>query len=84
MSTETKTVRIELDYHGSDEVVVARETKLTRDEMRAFMVWLSGRTISSFPSDNSAVAASRIHQMLKAAEQRITELEDEIQPLQNP
>ncbi len=85
MSTETKTVKLELHYHGSDEVITCHNTTMTRNEMRALMVWLATRTNAKSLSENCAVATTRLYYLLKAANTDITELEDAVRgPLENP
>jgi hypothetical protein len=70
-------VQISLDYHSADgkEIIQHHNTSMTRNEMRALMVWMGRLKVSDFPSENAAVAAARIHSLLSTANREITEEE---------
>ena len=76
MSKETDTIRITIEYHGTDEVVHVQCTSMLPKEMRAVMVWLAQMPISKFPSTACAVGAHKLYKALSALTTQIIDGED--------
>ncbi len=71
------TVMISLDYHGEDETSNRADVVMTRMEMRALLVWMGKKNIRDFPSENAAVAFSKVWGLISRSEQAITIAERE-------
>ncbi len=77
------TVLVSVDYHGQDEVVDHQDVTMTRNELRAVMVWMSRLTISGLPSENCVLGVNKIYHLLTKSNSEVTEAKRQIGGPQN-
>ncbi len=82
---EDHTVMMSIDYHGLDEVVDHQDCTMTRNEMRAIMVWITTLTFGDTPSQNCVTGLGKLYHLLRTSNNSITDAKDKVcGPLRNP
>ncbi len=66
-------VLLSVDYHGLDEVVDHQDVMMTRNELRAVMVWLAKLTISGLPSENCVSGINKIYHLFRTSNNEVSE-----------
>ncbi len=85
MNSEDHTVMISVDYHGTDEVVDRQEVTMTRNEMRAIMVWITKLRFGDCPSQNLITGLGKFYHLLRTSNTSVTEAKEQLYgPLRTP
>lgn len=61
-----RTIMVSIDYHGPNDGDVLRyEAKMTRNEMRATMVWITKLTFGDLPTQNMVTGLGKIYHLFR-------------------
>lgn len=74
MNKDENTVLMSVDYHGLDEAITRHECVMSRNEMRAIMVWITKLTFGDLPSRNLVTGLGKFYYMLRDTNSAISEL----------
>ncbi len=80
-----ETIRVLMDYHGMDETACQEECRLTRNQMRAMMVYLAGMGVGHTQTSNRGTCIVKMyHAMSKlnhAIDEENRQVMDDIDPI---
>ncbi len=67
------TVRITVEFHGENEVILCRETTMTFEEMQALMVFFGKLRLGEIPTPVCCSSINKVYRVLADVSQSVDE-----------